>query len=133
MNSFKLEIVTPTKIQDEGQVEHIRCPGLDGYFGVMANHREAIIGLGVGEIKVTQNGKDYFLATSGGFAEIIKERVGLLLETYEQAGEIDAARAEVALKRAQERKDAKDAKDVDVTRNDTSLLRAANRLKVSKR
>ncbi len=130
MNSFNLEIVTPTKILDEGQVEHIRCPGLDGYFGVMANHREAIIGLGVGEIKVTQNGKDHFLATSGGFAEITKEKVELLLETYEEAGEIDAARAEAALKRAQERID---AKDIDVTHKDISLLRAANRLKVSKR
>ncbi|SVA57101.1 uncharacterized protein METZ01_LOCUS109955, partial [marine metagenome] len=25
-----MELVTPTKVLDEGQVEHIRCPGLDG-------------------------------------------------------------------------------------------------------
>ena len=67
MGIFQLEIVTPIKIFDEGQVEYVRCPGLDGSFGVMANHREAIIALGVGEIKVTKNGKDHFLATSGGF------------------------------------------------------------------
>ena len=130
MGIFQLEIVTPIKIFDEGQVEYVRCPGLDGSFGVLANHREAIIALGVGEIKVTKNGKDHFLATSGGFAEITKEKVELLLESYEQAEEIDTSRAEDALKRADERKL---SEEIDSTRNNASLQRAINRIKVSKR
>ena len=130
MISFQLEIVTPTKILDEGQVEYVRCPGLDGSFGVLAKHREAVFGLGVGEIKVTQNGKDHYLATSGGFAEVSKEKMELLLETYERAEEIDTNRAEAALQRAQERKE---VKDIDAARNDISLLRAINRLRVSNR
>jgi F-type H+-transporting ATPase subunit epsilon len=130
MDVFQLEIVTPIKIFDEGQVEYVRCPGFDGSFGVLANHREAIIALGVGEIKVTKNGKDHFLATSGGFAEITKEKVELLLESYEQAEEIDTSRAEDALKRADERKL---SEEIDSTRNDASLQRAVNRIKVSKR
>ena len=130
MSPFQLEIVTPTKLLDEGQVEYVRCPGLDGSFGVMASHREAIIALGVGEIKVTQNGKDHFLATSGGFAEITREKVELLLETYERTEEIDTSRAENALKRAEERIK---ARGTDTIRNKASLERAANRLKVSKR
>ena len=130
MGIFQLEIVTPIKIFDEGQVEYVRCPGFDGSFGVMANHREAIIALGVGEIKVTKKGKDHFLATSGGFAEITKEKVELLLESYEQAEEIDTSRAEVALKRAEERKL---SEEIDSTRNNASLQRAVNRIKVSKR
>ena len=130
MISFQLEIVTPTKILDEGQVEYVRCPGLDGSFGVLAKHREAVFGLGVGEIKVTQNGKDHYLATSGGFAEVSKEKMELLLETYERAEEIDTSRAEAALKRALERKE---AKHIDAARNEVSFLRALNRLKVAKR
>ena len=130
MGIFQLEIVTPIKIFDEGQVEYVRCPGFDGSFGVLANHREAIIALGVGEIKVTKNGKDHFLATSGGFAEITKEKVELLLESYEQAEEIDTSRAEDALKRAEERKL---SEEIDSTRNNASLQRAVNRIKVSKR
>ena len=130
MSSFQLEIVTPTKLLDEGQVEHVRCPGLDGSFGVMASHREAIIALGVGEIKVTQNGKDHFLATSGGFAEITRKKVELLLETYERTEEIDTSRAENALKRAEERIK---AGGTDTIRNKASLERAVNRLRVSKR
>ena len=128
MKTFPLEIVTPTKVLDEGMIDHVRCPGLDGYFGIMANHREAIIALGIGEIKVTQNGKDHFLATSGGFVEITKEKVELLLETFERAEEIDSSRAESAYERAKERKR---VKDIDIARNDASLKRAVNRLKVS--
>jgi len=130
MKSFPLEIVTPTKILNEGMIDHVRCPGLDGYFGIMANHREAIMALGIGEIKVTQNGKDHYLATSGGYVEISKEKVELLLETYEKSEEIDAARAESALERARRRKL---KKKIDVARNETSLMRAVNRLKVSQR
>ncbi len=130
MSTFSLELVTPTKVLDEGQVEHIRCPGLDGYFGVMANHRDAIIALGIGEVKVTQNKKDHYLAVSGGFAEITKGTVELLLETFERVEEIDSARAKSSRQRAQDRKE---VKEIDTARNEASLLRALNRLKILKR
>ena len=100
MSVFTLEIVTPTRILEAGEVSYVRCPGTDGSFGVMSGHREAVIGLDVGEIKVTQGGKDSFYATSGGLAEITKEKVQLLVETVEKADEIDSSRAEASLTRA---------------------------------
>ena len=54
----------------------------------------------------------------------------MLLETYERAEGIDADRAESALQRTQERKR---LNETDVIRNDASMLRAINRIKVSKR
>ena len=132
MSKFRLEIVTPTKLMNEGNVDYIRCPGLDGSFGVMANHQNAIIALGIGEIKVTQNKKEHYFATSGGFAEIEKEKVQLLVETVEHSGEIDSNRAEESLNRVKMRK--KDAKgELDQARMDVSMTRAMNRLKVSQR
>ena len=132
MSECRLEIVTPTKLMDEGNVDYIRCPGLDGSFGVMANHQNAIIALGIGEIKVTQNKKEHYFATSGGFAEIEKEKVQLLVETVEHSGEIDSNRAEESLNRVKMRK--KDAKvELDQARMDVSMTRAMNRLKVSQR
>ena len=132
MSEFPLEIVTPIKLVDEGMVEYVRCPGLDGSFGVMAHHRIAIIALGIGEIKVTQNKKDHYLATSGGFVEITKNKVQLLVETVERSGEIDAARAEESLNRVRERMKENSGK-LDQTRMDISMTRAMNRLKVSQR
>jgi F-type H+-transporting ATPase subunit epsilon len=132
MSNFNLEIVTPIRELDEGKVTYVRCPGLDGSFGVMANHREGIIALAVGEIKVIRNGKDEFLATSGGFAEIMDDKMKLLVESVETASEIDANRAEKSLERATQRKSEYNS-GMDETRIDASLMRAINRIRVSKR
>jgi len=131
MSTFSLEIVTPTRILEEGEVSYVRCPGTDGSFGVMASHREAVIGLDVGEIKVTQGGKDVFYATSGGFAEITKEKVQLLVETVEKSSEIDSNRAEASMQRSKDRIAGK--ADSDMDRAEVALLRAINRLRVSSR
>jgi len=132
MSAFNLEIVTPIRELDEGQVNYVRCPGLDGSFGLMANHRGGIIALTVGEIKVNREGKNEFLATSGGFAEIMKDNVKLLVESVEKSSEIDADRAEKSLERATTRKTEK-ATALDEARIEASLARAINRLRVSKR
>ncbi|MBC8346141.1 MAG: ATP synthase F1 subunit epsilon [Candidatus Marinimicrobia bacterium] len=131
MSTFNLEIVTPTRILDAGEVSYVRCPGTDGSFGVMASHREAVIGLDVGEIKVTQGGKDSFYATSGGFAEITDEKVQLLVETVEKSSEIDSNRAEASMQRSKDRIAGK--VDADMDRAEVALLRAINRLRVSNR
>ncbi len=131
MSAYTLEIVTPTRLLEAGEVSYIRCPGTDGSFGVMSGHREAVIGLDVGEIKVTQRGKDLFYSTSGGFAEITKEKVQLLLETVEKADEIDSGRAEASLTRAKGRVSGADGSDSK--RAEAALFRAVNRLRVSKR
>jgi len=131
MSTFNLEIVTPTRILEEGDVSYVRCPGIDGSFGVMAGHREAVIGLDIGEIKVTQGGQDFFYATSGGFAEITNEKVQLLVETVEKSSEIDSNRAKESMQRTKDRITANP--DVDMDRAEIALLRAVNRLRVSNR
>ena len=132
MNMFNLEIVTPIRALDEGQVDYVRCPGLDGSFGIMANHQEGIFSLSVGEIKLTRNGKDEFLATGGGFAEVMEHTVKLLVESVEKSSEIDEKRAEKSLDRARARKSEQD-RELNEERIEASLTRALNRLRVSKR
>ena len=132
MNTIQLEIVTPTYVLDEGQVSYVRCPGIDGSFGVMANHIDGIIALGVGEIKVKKDGKEKYLSTSGGYAEIIENRLEVLVESVEESSEIDTERAEMSIQRAKKRKKEPDP-EYDETRLGASLARALNRLQVSKR
>lgn len=130
MNTFPLEIVTPTELLDEGEVSYVRCPGTDGLFGVMARHTAGLFALSVGEVKVTREGGDTYLATSGGYAEVTQEKVQLLLETVEQVHEIDVDRARAALDRAKTRLSSHEG---DEFRTRASLSRAVNRLKVSGR
>ena len=132
MSTFQFEIVTPTRILDKGQVNYVRCPGMDGSFGVMANHLEGIIALSIGEIKVTIDGKEEYLATSGGYTEITDEKVQLLVESVEGTDEIDMDRAKRSLERAQVRKE-KHSPEIDGARVEVSLYRALNRLRVARR
>jgi len=132
MNTIQLEIVTPTRILDEGQVSYVRCPGVDGSFGVMANHIEGIIVLDVGEVKVRKNSQDEYLAISGGYAEIMEDRLELLVESVEKSSEIDSERAEMSMERARTRKSEQDP-ELNEARIEASLARALNRLRVSKR
>ncbi len=132
MSTFQFEIVTPTRILDKGQVNYVRCPGMDGSFGVMANHLEGIIALSIGEIKVTIDGKEEYLATSGGYTEITDEKMQLLVESVEGSDEIDMDRAKRSLERAQVRKE-KHSPEIDGARVEVSLYRALNRLRVARR
>jgi len=124
---FQLEIVTPTKVIDCGQVSYLRAPGEDGLFGVQAHHTRAMIALGVGEIKYTSEGQEHYLATIGGFADIQSGNVQLLVETAEAVSEINKDRADSAAKRARERMSRRTA-EFDLVRAEASLTRATNRL-----
>ena len=132
MSTFQFEIITPIRILDKGQVNYVRCPGIDGSFGVMANHLEGIIALSIGEIKVTIDGKEEYLATSGGYTEITDEKMQLLVESVEESDEIDTDRAKRSLERAQVRKE-KHSPEIDGARVEVSLYRALIRLRVARR
>ena len=132
MTAYNVEIVTPIRELKLQDVSYLRCPGLDGSFGIMNNHREGIFALSIGEIKVFQDGKSEYYATGGGFAEIYNSSVKLLVESLEKSNEIDSLRANNSLKRAQQRK-AEQNSEINYARVEASLVRALNRLRVSKR
>ena len=132
MKAFSVEIVTPIKVLNQESVKYIRCPGIDGSFGIMKNHRNGVFALDIGEIKIETNDGTQWFSTSGGFVEIISEKVELLLESVEKSNEIDIKRATEALERAKNRKKNPQEK-VDDIRLEASLSRAINRLRVSKK
>tara|TARA_B100001167_G_scaffold35222_2_gene19557 strand:- start:240 stop:530 length:291 start_codon:yes stop_codon:yes gene_type:complete len=96
----------------------------------MSGHTDALFALSIGEIKVAKDGNMSYLSTSGGYAEVTREKVQLLLETVEEAQGIDAPRAQEACDRAKARLSKKEGDEV---RARESLFRAVNRLKVSSR
>ena len=132
MTAYNVEIVTPIRELKLQDVSYLRCPGLDGSFGIMNNHREGIFALSVGEIKVSQDGKSEYYAIGGGFAEIYNDSVKLLVESLEKSNEIDSDRANNSLKRARQRKTEQNS-EINDARVEASLVRALNRLRVSKR
>ena len=126
--TFQLDIVTPTKVISEGQVEYLRAPSPEGLFGILGGHAIATILMDIGEIKVTKAGKEFYYATNGGFADIRPESVMLLVETAENISDIDKDRAENAMKRA---KDRLQDNETDLKRATDAIVRARNRLKIA--
>ena len=128
--TFQLDIVTPTKVISEGQVEYLRAPSPEGLFGILGGHATATILMDIGEIKITKAGKEFYYATNGGFADIRPESVMLLVETAEIVSDIDKDRSEKAIKRA---KDRLQDNETDLKRAKDAIARARNRLKITDR
>ena len=128
--TFQLDIVTPTNVISEGQVEYLRAPSTEGLFGIMGGHAVATILMDIGEIKITKDGKESYYATNGGFADIRPESVMLLVETAEKVSDIDKDRAKLAMERAH--KKLKD-EEANFTRAKDAISRARNRLKIISR
>ena len=107
------------------------APGLEGEFGVLPGHIPFLSALSIGGLYYKTGGKTRYLFVSGGFAEVSDNKVTILAESAEEAENIDAARAEHARKRAQDRlaaaASAKDA-SIDHARASAALSRATCRL-----
>ena len=127
---FILEIVTPIKTLDFVKVQYLRSPSMQGLFGIMSGHVSSIINLDIGEIKVLSDNKESYFAIGGGFAEISRDKVSLLVESIELKGEIDIDRSVEALDRAKNRLS---NKSMNQARAKSALLRAKNRLQVANR
>jgi len=127
MNTFHLDIITPTSTHTFKNISYLRIPGLDGLIGIEANHANAIIALDIGEIKINLDGKILYFSTSGGFTDIQSKGVQLLLETFEESKNIDKKRAEESFNKAKERLG---DKAQNFERANQSLQRAKNRISV---
>ena len=129
-NKLEINIITPTSTLEFSEVEYLRAPSTEGLFGVLPGHIDSIIALDVGEVKIAINNKSVHYATSGGFADISNDKVILVLETVEEAGNIDINRAEKSLDKAQSYFE---DKSNDVDRAFKAIKRAKNRISVSKK
>ncbi len=129
-DNIQLEIVTPDRLVVKDSAEEIQIPGKDGYLGVRPGHAPLITELAVGEITYRTSGYTERLAVAWGFAEVLPDKVTILAETAERAGEIDVARAEAAKRRAEDKLKSADP-NIDYQRILNDLQRAEVRLKVA--
>jgi F-type H+-transporting ATPase subunit epsilon len=128
---FSLEIIAPDRVVLHGEAGSVSAPGTQGGFQVLYNHAPLLSTLRVGRITVKDTaGAATVFATSGGYLEVRDNKVVVLVETAELAGEIDLERARAAKERAEQRLKSHDP-SVDVVRAEAALKRALNRLRCS--
>jgi F-type H+-transporting ATPase subunit epsilon len=127
--SFKVSIVTPEKTAFEADSVSVVLPGTEGYLGIWANHAPLVTGLkpGVVTLRDEEGGRIRYLSISGGFVEVSENKVSILCDSCEPAGEIDLQRAKAALERARKRLLAPD-QEVDLVRAQQAAERAQARI-----
>lgn len=129
-DKIKIEILTPGKKVLSDEVDNVMLPGLKGYFGVFPGHTPFVAALKTGEIKLGSEKDGDLFAAGSGIAEVQPDSISVLVETCENASEVDVKRAEAARDRAQSRI-REGRKSWDLGRAEAALLRAINRLKVA--
>ena len=130
---MQLDIITAERVVYSDQVGSVVAPGIEGELGILPHHAPLLTTLQPGEIRVVKEGEeDTFIAVSSGFLEVMGNKVVILTDTAERAEEIDEARAQEAVQRAQERLDQRTT-DMDLERAMASLRKSQSRLKVVRR
>ena len=127
-----LEIVTAERVVYSEEVDVLVAPGVVGELGVLPSHAPLLTIMQPGEIRVDKGDEQTYIAVSGGFLEVIGNKATILADTAARAEEIDEARAEEAVKRAEERI-ASASSEFDLERALASVRRSQARLKVARR
>jgi F-type H+-transporting ATPase subunit epsilon len=117
---IKFEIVTPERIVLKETIKQLTVPTKHGEITILPNHIPLIATINPGVITLKKkDDTPEVLSVSGGFVEVLSNKVVILADTAEMAEEIDIDRAEEARQLAE--KTMKDTK-----RNDLESFTAIN-------
>jgi F-type H+-transporting ATPase subunit epsilon len=127
-----LEIITAEQQLYSDEVEMVVAPGADGQLGILPHHAPLMTILQPGELLIRKDGTDTYLVVTGGFMEVIGNKVTILADAAERSEEIDEARAVTAMERAREQL-ASQPSDLQLERAVTAFRRAQVRVNVVRR
>ena len=129
MPNLKVDIVTAERVvfSEEG-VDRLIVPGIEGELGVLPLHAPLLTTIKPGVLRVVKGEEETTMAITGGFIEVRENRVTILADAAERGEDIDAARAEEARRRAEERLASREA-TIDMAKAEMDLKRALVRIK----
>src|SRR3989338_3353381 len=132
---IKFEIVTPERVVLKEDILQITVPTRAGGITGLPNHSPLVSSLQPGVIHIKKkNGEDEIISISGGFLEVLKDKVVILADTAERAEELDLTRAEEAYARAAELKEkARRGENINFVEVNAAIERELARTKAVKR
>jgi len=115
----------------DGEAAMVIAPSVGGELGILPRHVPLIVQLKAGETRIKLlDDTEVIMATTTGYMSVEDDRVLIMVEQAEMADQIDRARAEEALRLAEEALQAA-GDDADAKRTaEAARKRAENRLKV---
>lgn len=126
-----LELSTPDRQVVRDSVLEVSLPGKDGYLGILPGHAPLLSELRPGELSYAQDGVKHYLAVSWGFAEVLPDRVIVLVEESEKPEEINVEQARQDRKGAERRLSSAGEPSADLAQAQSDLELAMARLEVA--
>lgn len=102
MSLLHLEIITPERIAYDEPVDMVVVPSVMGTLGILPRHIPLFAMLIEGELKIKKGNEDYYLAIGGGFIEVTREKVMILVTRAVKAHELNEQEILRAKKEAEE-------------------------------
>ena len=129
MDSIHLDIVTPERAAYSEDIHFVSVPTINGTLGILPKHTNLISMLVEGEIKIEASGKELYLAIGGGFMEVTKDHILILVSRAYHADELNEAEIKKAHLSAKEALSQK-GKTADYGAAQAILRRSSLELKV---
>tara|TARA_B100000424_G_scaffold260422_1_gene244255 strand:- start:11 stop:364 length:354 start_codon:yes stop_codon:yes gene_type:complete len=84
LKNIHLEMITPSKIMLDRDVELVVVPGSEGLFGVLPLHADLLSKLKFGFVEIYENGNVIKkIAINGGIADVSKDKITILSQYAE--------------------------------------------------
>ena len=131
MTSFPLRIVSPDGVEFEGMAAELIVRPSTGDLGILAGHINCVAPLGMSRATVITEGKRRYAACIGGMFSMENGQATIVATTFEWAEDIDLARTETAIQKAQALLRRKDLSKRDVSLAEAKLRRALVRKSVA--
>ena len=97
MDTFFLTVTACDRVFYKGRALQVVMPLEDGEKAIQAHHENMVFAVDIGEIRIqTQEGEWITGVVGRGFAQVINNRVSILVDTAEHPDEIDVRRAREA-------------------------------------
>lgn len=129
---FKVKVISPDRIFFEGEADLLELKTSEGDIGILAGHIPLTAVIAPGILRITKDGEVKEASLLEGFVEILQDRVTVLAEACEWSDEIDVNRANEAKIRA-ERRLAGGEGDINYARAEMALRRALIRIELGDR
>ena len=133
MATLKLEIITPEGKILEDDADFVQLPAAEGDMGVYPQHETTVVELKAGELHVTRKGRIDIMAIGDGFAEIRPDSIAILTDGAVAEKDIDEAKAEEAVKRAEELLKSNTLEGEELEATQAALARSLAQIRVKRR
>ncbi len=125
--TLDVALVSPERILFDDEADMVICRTTDGEIAFLTGHAPFMGSLGIALVRIKKaDGTEEQAAVHGGFVEVRDDRVSILSDVAELAGQIDVERA----RRAKEEAERRIAQDHDVEA-EAALRRAHVRLQLA--